>query len=151
MSKTVLFQTIQFCISTQFISIKPRDRTLSGANALGKSGSESNGSVFCIPQSSSITEASPSNYLVSYPGHTSRCLIPPQRCSRCILQPQLNGKRSFRVKQRIVQLLRPIKKLTGKSALNAKGANLLILENTPDIWLKSLSTSFKLLRATKIL
>ena len=33
-------------------------------------GSDSNEEVFCIPQSSSITEASPSNCLVSYPGHS---------------------------------------------------------------------------------
>ena len=37
MSKTVLYKTIQFIISTQFSSIRPIDRTLSGATALGKS------------------------------------------------------------------------------------------------------------------
>ena len=34
--KTVLFQVIQFCISTQFRSICPIDRTLSGATSPGR-------------------------------------------------------------------------------------------------------------------
>ena len=52
-------------------SIWPIDRTLSGATTPGQSGPESNNNegVLCIPQSSSITEASPSDCLVSYPGH----------------------------------------------------------------------------------
>ena len=36
--KTVLFQTIQFSISIQFSSIRPIDRTLSGATTPGQSG-----------------------------------------------------------------------------------------------------------------
>ena len=46
--------------------------TLFGATTLGQSGSESDGNegVLHIQQSSSITEASPSNFLVSYPGHS---------------------------------------------------------------------------------
>ena len=36
--KTVLFQTTQFSISTQFSSVWPMDRTLSGATSLGQSG-----------------------------------------------------------------------------------------------------------------
>ena len=53
-------------------SICPRDRNLSGASALGQSGpgSDANEGVFCIPQSSSITEASLSDCLVSYLGHS---------------------------------------------------------------------------------
>ena len=49
----------------------PIDRTLSGATTPGQSGpgSDGNKGVLCIPQSSSITEASPSNCFVSYPGH----------------------------------------------------------------------------------
>ena len=45
--------------------------TLSGATTLAQSGvgSDVNEKVFCNPQSSSITEASPSDCLVSYPGH----------------------------------------------------------------------------------
>ena len=48
------------------------DRTLSGATTPGQHGSESDGNerVFHIPQSSSITEASPSDCLVSYAGHS---------------------------------------------------------------------------------
>ena len=40
--------------------------------SLGQSGpgSDGNDGVFCIPQSSSIIEASPSDCLVSYPVHT---------------------------------------------------------------------------------
>ena len=46
------------------------DRTLSGATTLDQSGPRCDGNegVLCIPQSSSITEASPSDCLVSYPG-----------------------------------------------------------------------------------
>ena len=52
-------------------SIWPIDKTLSGATTPSQSGPGSNGNkgVLCIPQSSSITEASPSDCLVSYPGH----------------------------------------------------------------------------------
>ena len=41
--------------------------TLSGATTLSQSGPGSNGNerALCIPQSSSITEASPSDYLMS--------------------------------------------------------------------------------------
>ena len=73
MSKTVLFQTVQFCISTQFSSIWPIGETLSGAAPLGQSGpgSDGNEGVLRIPQSStSITGASVSDRLVSYPGHS---------------------------------------------------------------------------------
>ena len=58
--------------SVQFSSIWPIDRTLSGATTLGQSGPESDGNeeVLYIPQSSSITGASPPDCLVSYPGHS---------------------------------------------------------------------------------
>ena len=71
MSKTVLFQAIQFSISKQFNSIWLIERTLSGATTLGQSGSGSyeNEGVLCIPQNSSITGTSPSDCLVSHPGH----------------------------------------------------------------------------------
>ena len=51
-------------------SIWPIDRTLSGATNPGQSGHESNGNeeVLHIPRSSCITEDSPSDGLVSYPG-----------------------------------------------------------------------------------
>ena len=71
MSKTVLFQTIQFSINTEFSSIWPIDRTLSGATIPGQSGPGSNGNegVLRILQSSSITGISQSDCLVSYTGH----------------------------------------------------------------------------------
>ena len=65
MSKTVIFQTIQFSRITQFSSIGPTDRTLSGGPE-----SDGNKGVLCISKSSSITGASPSNGLVSYLGHS---------------------------------------------------------------------------------
>ena len=71
MSKTVLFQTIQFSISAHFYSIWLKDRTLSGATNPDQSGPGSDGNKggLLIPQSSSINEASPSDCFVSYPGH----------------------------------------------------------------------------------
>ena len=67
MSKTVLFQTIQFKISTQFNSIRPIDSTLSGTTTPGQN--DGNGCVLHIPQNSSITRTSPSDCLVSYAKH----------------------------------------------------------------------------------
>ena len=69
--QTVLFQTIQFSISTQFSSIWPINRTLSGATTCGLSGpgSDAKEGVLWIPQSFRITGASPLDCLVSYPGH----------------------------------------------------------------------------------
>ena len=55
-------------------SIWPIDRTLSGNTIPGQSRPENNGNegVHCIRQNSSITETSPSDCLVSYPGHSLR-------------------------------------------------------------------------------
>ena len=66
------YQVIQFSISTQFHSIWPIDRTLSGATTPGQSrpGSDGNEGVLHIPESSSITGTSASDCLVSYPGHS---------------------------------------------------------------------------------
>ena len=61
----------------------------------GQSGPGSNGNegVLRIPQSSSTAGTSPSDCLVSYPGHSLGWgLTPLQRCSQCILQPQLTGQ-----------------------------------------------------------
>ena len=71
LSRSVLFPTIQFSIRMQFSSIWPIDWTLSGATTSGQSGPGKIGNegVLCIPQSSSITGTSPSDCLVSYPGH----------------------------------------------------------------------------------
>ena len=65
---TVLFKTIQFRTITQFTSIWPMDMTLSGV-LTPRQGSNGNKRVLCIPQSSRIPGASPSDCLVSYPRH----------------------------------------------------------------------------------
>ena len=71
-------------------SIWSIDRTLSVATSMGQSGpgSDGNKGVLHISQSSSITGASLSDCLVSYPRHSMGAeVVPsPQRCSWCILQ-----------------------------------------------------------------
>ena len=64
--------------SLQFSSIWPIDKILSGPITLRQSGTGSDGyeMVLCIPQSSSFTRTSASNYLVSYP-HTHRKSLTP--------------------------------------------------------------------------
>ena len=54
------------------ISIWSIDRTLSGTATPSQNGpgSDGNEEVLHIPQSSSITEVSTSDFLVSYPGHS---------------------------------------------------------------------------------
>ena len=81
----------------QFSSIWSIDRALSGANTPGQSwpGRDDDEGVFHIPQSSSITGTSPSDCLVSYPGHLlGEGLTLMQRCSWCILPPQPTGHRN---------------------------------------------------------
>ena len=53
-------------------SIRHIDWTLSGATTPSQSepGTDGNEGVFRVPQSSSITGASPSDCLMSYPGHS---------------------------------------------------------------------------------
>ena len=67
-TKTVLFQIIQFSISTYLSNIWPLDRIPSGATTPGQSGlgNHSNKIVLRITQSSSITGDSPSDCLESY-------------------------------------------------------------------------------------
>ena len=74
LANTLLIRPIQFSINTQFSSIWPIDRTLSGASTPGQSGpgSDSYKGVLHISQSSSITEASSSDCLVSYLGNSLR-------------------------------------------------------------------------------
>ena len=93
MSNIVLFQAIQFSISTRLSSTWPINRTQSDATTPGQDGpgSDGNKGVLSSPQSSSITEASLSDCLVSYPGQSLRSLTPLWRCSRCILLPQPTG------------------------------------------------------------
>ena len=108
MLKTVLFQTIQFSINTQFSSIWSIDRTLLGTTTPGQSEpwSDGNKGVLDIPQSSSITGTSPSNCLVSYPEHSLvGCLTLIQKSSWCILQPQPTGQLWFRRKSTILKLI----------------------------------------------
>ena len=75
--KTVLFQAIQLSISTQFCSALSIDMTLAGASILGQRGpqSDSYGGVLRILQISSITEASPSDCLVSNSGDSLRVVF----------------------------------------------------------------------------
>ena len=51
MSKQFYFKQLSFCISTQFSSVWPIERTLSDANTHGQSGpgSDVNEGVLCIP------------------------------------------------------------------------------------------------------
>ena len=69
------------------------DRAPSGATTPGQSGpgSDGNEGVLHIPQSSSTAGTSPSDCLVSYPGHSLGGVL-LQRCSQCILRPQLTGQ-----------------------------------------------------------
>ena len=94
-AKTVLFRTIQLSTSTQFSSIWPIDKTLSDATTPGHSGlgSDDIEGVLRIPQSSSITGISQSDCLVSYQGYSlGECFTPLPRWSRCILQPLPTGQ-----------------------------------------------------------
>ena len=73
MSKTDLFQAIQFSISTQISSIWPIERSLTCATILGGQSwpwSDSSEGVLHTLPSSSITETSPPDCLVSYEGHS---------------------------------------------------------------------------------
>ena len=74
----------------QFSSIWPIDRSLPGATTPDLSGTrtEGNEGVLRIPQSSSITLATPSDCFVLYPEHSLGSVIPLQRYSQCILQPK---------------------------------------------------------------
>ena len=58
--------------------IWPKERILTGATILGQSGpvSDGNEGVLHIPQSSSISGASPSDSLVSYLGHSLEGVLP---------------------------------------------------------------------------
>ena len=64
--QTVLFQAIQLSMRAQFSSVWPIGWTLSGATTPGQSGprSDDNEEVLGIPQSSGITEATQSEFLV---------------------------------------------------------------------------------------
>ena len=63
------------------VLFNPQIRLLSGTTTPGHSGpgSDGNEGVLHIPQSSSITGASPSDCFVSYPGHTLEGVFPLRR------------------------------------------------------------------------
>ena len=65
MSKTVLFQTIQFSNGTQFGSILSIDSTLLGVTTLGQNGHENNSNK--EPFFKAGTGNSPSDCFLSYP------------------------------------------------------------------------------------
>ena len=91
--KTVLFQIIQFSISTEFSSIWPIDRILSGATTPSQwTWEQWHEGVHCILQGSIITGTSPSDCLVLYQGSWWWDLTPQQKSSRCIQQPQPRGQ-----------------------------------------------------------
>ena len=87
----ISFQTIQFSLCTQFKW--PIGRTKSGSTTPVKNGLGSNGNegVLRIPQSSSITGVSPSDFLCHIQDSHWGRITPLRRCSRCILQPQPMG------------------------------------------------------------
>ena len=87
----VLFQAILFSVNTQLSSIWLIDRILP-LQATVDEGNNGNDGVFRIPQSSGITETSPSDCLMPYTGHSLEGLTLNQRCIRCIVQPQPIGQ-----------------------------------------------------------
>ena len=95
---TVLFQIIKFSINTQFSSIWPIDRTLSVATTLSQSGpgSDGNEGVLGIPKSSHITGTSPSDCLVSCPGHSfSESYSPADKQSVYFYSPSRQGNKNI--------------------------------------------------------
>ena len=106
--KTVLFQTIQFSVITQFSSIWPIDRTLSGATTLSESepGSDSNKGVLYIPQAPALLKHHHQIVWCHIQDTRWERLTPLQKCSRCILQPSRLGKLSLKL-SRPFSLQRP--------------------------------------------
>ena len=87
---TVLFQTIQFSISTLFSSIWTKDRILSGAATPSQSGpgSDGNSGLSVFPQAPALQEL-PHQVIWCHIQNTHwSSLTRLQRCSRCILQHQ---------------------------------------------------------------
>ena len=109
---TTLFLTIQFSInhfwhsvSMSNSSIWPIDRTLSGATTPGQGGPGSNGNdgVLCIPQSSSVTRASLSDYLMSYPRHSAEMQSVFSTAPDDLLKVALNNTWVLLRKKHIIQ------------------------------------------------
>ena len=93
MSKSVLFQTIQFCISAEFTSICPIDTTL-GDTTPGQSvpGSDDNKGVLHIPPKHKHYENLTIRLLGVLSGHSLWGLTPLQKCSG--VRPQTTGQKS---------------------------------------------------------
>ena len=89
-SKQFYLKEFRLALGSQFSSIWPIDRTLSGAITPDQSGPGSDGNKWAlrIPQSFSITGTSSSDCLVSYLGHSLRKYAP----SADILQLQPTGQ-----------------------------------------------------------
>ena len=70
-NSSISHKSFVFAVLLLNSSFWPMDRTLSGVTTLGQSRPRSNGNegIFHIPQSFSITGASPSDCLKLYPGH----------------------------------------------------------------------------------
>ena len=100
--QTLLFQTVHFIISYLFALslnvgyIWPIDKILSGDTTLGQCGPGSDGieGVLLIPQSCSITRASPSNCLMSYTRIVIVRGISPLRRETKRMEKKLDGNDS---------------------------------------------------------
>ena len=92
--KTVLFQAIQFSISTQFSSIWPIDRTLSGATTPGQSepGVMAINEYSAFPIVPALREPHHQIVLCHIQGTRKWSLT---RCSQCILQPPLTQPKTI--------------------------------------------------------
>ena len=115
-------------------SILPIDRTLSSAITPGLSGAESDGNerVLCIPQSSSITGASPSDCFVSYPGHWlggEGFLLPYRKAVGVFYSPSRLGKLSGHARIEIRAWPSTIERPSVKFWLSVIGLNTMITVN----------------------
>ena len=92
--KTLLFQATQFSISTQFSSIQPIDRTLSGATTRARvdHGAMAMNGNFAFPKAPELLE--PHHQIVECHTQETRWvgLTPLQRSCLSILQPQPTGQ-----------------------------------------------------------
>ena len=88
-----------------FSSIQPINRTLSSDTTPGQSGPGINGNerVLRITESSSITGNSPSDCLVSYPGHSLEGSYPSAE-----IQPQSTGQYSSKTNKTCWALLKKL-------------------------------------------
>ena len=93
--QTFLFLTIQFSISHLFalsLNVQHFYLTLDSSPGLSEPGSNGNEGVLRIPQNSSITEASPSDCLVSYLGHLLGVLLLSRDAAGVFYRPNWLGQ-----------------------------------------------------------